>query len=1019
MSSLKLFSAARQRAFKNIPKLSKADKQVYFLIDVETRKLLNKIRTDINKVGFLVAKAYFQAKGQFFSPARFSKEDIRAAEKSLGLEQPVDIAQYKPDSIALHKKMILAHFSWTAFSDDALTTLSGFADNLVAVRQNKEDVLFSLVSFCWQNRIEIPSYSTLSELITERFRGFDERLYDCLERHATAEKKRILHEFYDQYGEQYKAQELKRIDQAHTQRALKNNAHLLALYQFHFTPLVSLYEKLHLTDEAIKHYAETVMISDVRAIKRLGKTPKSYLLHCAFIRDQYYSRQDYAADAIIKVIVGHMNSARGSERKRREAGLKKLTEDNKRVISGTKELKQVLNKILSITNDTKISDPQKTEQVRQLVLAFFASEDPDFDDRLNRVDESLTHQVKQIDFYSALFDKAIIMQRELGELVNQIHFDNDSQNNKLIAALQFYKLNPKHVDENSPIAFLSKSEQEQLLNEDNYTTLNKFRVLLLVSLCKALKERSVTIEHSYKYRHPAHYLISDDEWKNNKQRLLKAVSMEKFLDGQAVLQKVGKSVSEAFLATNRRIEAQENAFFSLNNNGEWFVGNLDADFSMTKVIPGLLSSSKGISLQEIMFESDKHANFFECFTNRAPTGGKSEISKRLLFATILSLGTNLGHAGLARATKLFSEKALLDTEKTWLTIKNIEKANDRLVETIQALSLPVIFNDNKGVLHSSSDGKKVVVNVNSLLANFSYKYYGKEQGVSVNSFLDEKQSLFCVNVLTSSDREAPYVLEGLVSSKHALTNDEIDRHLHSTDTHGYTEAIFAALHFLDVSFAPRIKNVGRQALYVFDSASKTANQHASLAPSKQINKKLILEHWDDLLRLMVSMKLRRCSPSQMLKTLSASERASSLYRAFKEFGRLLKTNFILMYVDDEDLRQSIHKQLNRVKLGQKLGRKVMFGRNGKFQVGLQEDIQRVASCNTLLRNMIILWNYLFLSDHCLKIQDKAERKQLIDTIASGSVIAWAHVNFLGTYDFDENSESAFSSTFQQMKSMKL
>ena len=115
--------------------------------------------------------------------------------------------------------------------------------------------------------------------------------------------------------------------------------------------------------------------------------------------------------------------------------------------------------------------------------------------------------------------------------------------------------------------------------------------------------------------------------------------------------------------------------------------------------------------------------------------------------------------------------------------KNIKLANDIIVKTIQSLPLPTVFNDQFGRLHTSSDGKKVVVAVNSLLANYSYKYYGKEQGISVNSFLDEKQSFFHVNVLTASDREAPYMMDGIVSSKSTFESEALNHHMHSTDTH--------------------------------------------------------------------------------------------------------------------------------------------------------------------------------------------------------------------------------------------
>lgn len=167
------------------------------------------------------------------------------------------------------------------------------------------------------------------------------------------------------------------------------------------------------------------------------------------------------------------------------------------------------------------------------------------------------------------------------------------------------------------------------------------------------------------------------------------------------------------------------------------------------------------------------------------------------------------------------------------------------------------------------------------------------------------------------------------------------------------------------------------------------------------------------------MKLKRCSASQMLKMLSSSECDNTLYKAFKEFGRLLKTHFILNYIDDQELRQNIQKQLNRVELSQKLSDKVLFGRNGKLQVGLQDKIQLVMASNTLLRNMIILWNYLFLSDHCLSLSSHDERVNVIKSISTGSVIAWAHINFMGIYEFNPVVRSQFQSTLKQMRDVSI
>jgi Tn3 transposase DDE domain-containing protein len=44
-------------------------------------------------------------------------------------------------------------------------------------------------------------------------------------------------------------------------------------------------------------------------------------------------------------------------------------------------------------------------------------------------------------------------------------------------------------------------------------------------------------------------------------------------------------------------------------------------------------------------------------------------------------------------------------------------------------------------LHTSSDGQKFEVRADSLNANYSYKYFGKGQGVSVYTFRDERDLL--------------------------------------------------------------------------------------------------------------------------------------------------------------------------------------------------------------------------------------------------------------------------------------
>ena len=297
-------------------------------------------------------------------------------------------------------------------------------------------------------------------------------------------------------------------------------------------------------------------------------------------------------------------------------------------------------------------------------------------------------------------------------------------------------------------------------------------------------------------------------------------------------------------------------------------------------------------------------------------------------------------------------------------------------------------------MHTGSDGRKINVAVDSLHASYSFKYYGKGKGVTLYTFLDERQALFYSTVITSSDRDAPYVIDGL------LNNDIIKSSIHSTDTHGFTEAVFAVANFMGTAFAPRIKKIGKQKLYTLDSINHYKKKGYKILPSRTINQQLIRDHWDDLLRFMVTIKLKHTTASQLFKRLSSYAKDHPLYQALKEFGRIMKSIFILTYLDDMELRQRIQKQLNKVELSNKFSKAVFFANNQEFKYGPQDEQEIAAACSVLIQNSIVLWNYLTVSQCLAGIADIEERNKMVTLIKQGSMMTWGHLNMGGEYDFN-------------------
>ena len=202
------------------------------------------------------------------------------------------------------------------------------------------------------------------------------------------------------------------------------------------------------------------------------------------------------------------------------------------------------------------------------------------------------------------------------------------------------------------------------------------------------------------------------------------------------------------------------------------------------------------------------------------------------------------------------------------------------------MELPDIYRRSQEKLHTSSDGQKFEVRAESLNASYSFKYFGKGQGVSAYTFIDERNLLWHLLVFSAAERESAYVIDGL------MHNDIVQSDIHSTDEHGYNETIFCVAHLLGLSYAPRIKNLTKQQLYQFRNRRKDS-AHWVIAPAKYVNEGVICENWDDLLRLVATIKLKEAS--EIFRRINSYSRQHSLYKAMKTFGQIIKSLFILRY----------------------------------------------------------------------------------------------------------------------------
>ena len=55
----------------------------------------------------------------------------------------------------------------------------------------------------------------------------------------------------------------------------------------------------------------------------------------------------------------------------------------------------------------------------------------------------------------------------------------------------------------------------------------------------------------------------------------------------------------------------------------------------------------------------------------------------------------------------------------------------------------------------------------------------------------------------------------------------------------------------------------------------------------------------------------------------------------------------------------------------------------------------------LIKNSIICWNYLYLTQKIAEEHSEAQRQTLLAAVRNGSVVTWQHINLHGEYDFSD------------------
>lgn len=512
-----------------------------------------------------------------------------------------------------------------------------------------------------------------------------------------------------------------------------------------------------------------------------------------------------------------------------------------------------------------------------------------------------------------------------------------------------------------------------------------WEISLAFAVRDALRAGSLFLAQSRDHVSFWNLVYDDRNWQQTREQAYQRLDLP--ADGQAFLARITAEFDRAARAAEHRLLSNR---FAAVRDGRLKLKRRDAlpiPRTLLQLRATIGASLPRVRIEDLLQDVDEWCGFTRAFQ---PLGGyqpRDADLPRSLLATLIAHGTNLGLAAMSQSVDSLTGATLQDTSRWFLRDATLKAANTILVDHHHGLKLSSIWGDGR---RSSSDGQRFAVERDSLLASFYPRYFGYyDRALALYTHTSDQHSVYATQAISCAPREAGYVLGGILDNDTVLAIRE-----HASDTHGFTEHLFGLCALLGITFMPRLKDLPDQVLSRIDRDA----DYGALQPllRGRINVELIIEQWDQLVRLVASLKDRLTPAHVVMQRLVNANASDRLAAALSQLGRLMKTLHILRYIQEEPLRDAIQLQLNRGEFRHILAKWLFFANQGGFRSGDYEEVMNKASCLSLLSNAVLIWNTV----HIARIVDQlraAGHEVKDEDLARVSPLAHAHVIPNGSY----------------------
>lgn len=329
-----------------------------------------------------------------------------------------------------------------------------------------------------------------------------------------------------------------------------------------------------------------------------------------------------------------------------------------------------------------------------------------------------------------------------------------------------------------------------------------------------------------------------------------------------------------------------------------------------------------------------------------------------------------------------------------VTEQRLIKTSNHIVNGYNLFELPKRWGPGDS---ASVDGTFWDMYSQNLLAAHHIRY-GRYGGVGYYHVSDQYIALFS-NFISSAVYESVYLLDGIVENDSDIKINKV-----YGNSWAQSEVLFGLAFLMCIAIMPRIKRFKHLRYYKADP-NNFYEHIQKIFTEKPIDWELIRTHYYDMLRVVISIQKGKVKSSTILRRLCSKSRKNKLYYAFRELGRVVRTEFLLNYIHDPELRRTIQAATCKSEEFIEFIAWVRFGGGGVIADNLRFSQRKITKFNHLLAYILIFHTVVHQTKAVNKLRQNGMK--IPDEVLTGFSPYWRdHLNRFGMFTLDMGRNTA-------------